>query len=68
MQCTVLLQYTPHSVRIGACILLYEQGKSTVFIKHRLRWKPDTFMDYIYAIQQHWLANTRLSSCGHERP
>ena len=42
-----LKQYTPHSLRIGACVLLYEKGKSAVFIKDRLRWKSDTFMDYL---------------------
>ena len=29
----VLKQYTSYSVRTGACVLLYEQGKSAVFIK-----------------------------------
>ncbi len=43
----VLKLYTPHSLRIGACVLLYEKGKSAVFIKDRLRWKSDTFMDYL---------------------
>ena len=43
----MLKQYTPHSLRIGACVLLYEKGKSAVFIKDRLRWKSDTFMDYL---------------------
>ena len=40
-------QYTPHSLRIGACVLLYQQEKSVVFIRDRLRWKSDTFMDYL---------------------
>ena len=44
---STLKQYTPHSLRIGACVLLYEKGKSAVFIKDRLRWKSDTFMDYL---------------------
>ncbi len=44
---SMLKQYTPHSLRIGACVLLYEKGKSAVFIKDRLRWKSDTFMDYL---------------------
>ena len=38
---------TPHLIRIGACVLLHEHGHSTVFIKNRLRWKSDTFMDYL---------------------
>ena len=33
----VLTLYTPHLLRIGACVLLYEQKKSAVFIKYRLR-------------------------------
>ena len=43
----VLALYTPHSIRIGACVLLHEHGHSAVFIKNRLRWKSDTFMDYL---------------------
>ena len=43
----VLKLYTPQSLRIGACVLLYEKGKSAVFIKDRLHWKSDTFMDYL---------------------
>ena len=47
MSDNMLKQYTPHSLRIGARVLLYEQGKSVVFIKDRLHWKSDTFMDYL---------------------
>ena len=36
-----------HSIRIGACVLLHELGHSAVFIKNRLHWKSDTFMDYL---------------------
>ena len=43
----VLKQYTPHSLHIVACVLFYEQGKSAVFMKKRLGWKSDTFMDYL---------------------
>ena len=43
----VLSLCTPHSIRIGACVLLHEHGHSAVFIKNRLRWKSDTFMDYL---------------------
>ena len=42
-----LQQYTPHSIRICACVLLHEQGHSGVFIKDRLRWRSDTYMDYL---------------------
>ena len=37
----------PHSIRIGACVVLHEHGHSAVFIKNRLRWKSDTFMDHL---------------------
>jgi len=42
-----LKQYTPHSIRIGACVLPYDKGHSEVFIKDRLRWRSDTYMDYL---------------------
>ena len=42
-----LQQYTPHSIRICACVLLHENGHSGVFIKDRLRWRSDTYMDYL---------------------
>ena len=37
MSDNMLKQYTPHSLRIRAGVLLYEKGKSAVFIKDRLR-------------------------------
>ena len=62
----MLKQYTPHSLRIGACVLLYEKGKSAVFIKDRLRWKSDTFMDYLRdttsVARQHAAALVRATS------
>ena len=42
-----LKKFTPHSVRVGAAVLLDEAGESGVFIKKRLRWRSDTFMDYL---------------------
>ena len=42
-----LQHYTPHSIRIYACVLLHENGHSGVFIKDRLRWRSDTYMDYL---------------------
>ena len=47
MSDNMLKQYTPHSLRIGACVLLYEKEKSVLFIKDGLGWKSDTFMDYL---------------------
>ena len=43
----VLALYTPHSIRIGACVLLHEHGHSPLFIKNRLRWRSEAFMDYL---------------------
>ena len=42
-----LRKYTPHLIRICACVLLHERGHSGVFIKDRLRWRSDTYMDYL---------------------
>ena len=42
-----LEKYTLHSIRVGACVLLYELNKSAAFIKDRLRWRSDSFMDYL---------------------
>ena len=62
----MLKQYTPHSLRISACVLLYEKGKLAVFINDRLRWKSDTFMDYLRyttsVARQHAAALARASS------
>ena len=30
-------RYTSHSIRVGACVLLHEAGKTAAFIKERLR-------------------------------
>ena len=48
MSNAILKQYTPHSLRIGVYALLYNSGKSAVFIKYHLRWKLDTFMNYLH--------------------
>ena len=52
-----LKQWTPHSMRVGACVLLNEQGYSFDFIKLRLRWRSDAFRDY--------LRNTRILASHH---
>ena len=38
---------TLHSIQVGACVLLYEMGKSATRIKDRLCWKSDSFIDYL---------------------
>ena len=52
-----LKQWTPHSMRVGACVLLNERGYSSDFIKLRLRWRSDAFRDY--------LRNTRMLASHH---
>lgn len=42
-----LKRYSSHSVRVMACVLLFAKGKSTDFIKYRLRWKSDCFQMYL---------------------
>lgn len=55
--------YTPHSIRICACVLLHEQGHSGVFIKNRLRWRSDTYMDYLRDTPR--LARQHAASLAH---
>ena len=39
--------WTPHSIRVGACVSFSEGGKDGHFIKLRLRWKSDTCLLYL---------------------
>ena len=39
--------WTPHSIRVGACVSLSEGGKDYHFIKLCLRWKSDTYLLYL---------------------
>lgn len=41
-----LKKFTPHSPRVGACVLLDTVGSKPDCIKKRLRWKSDTYQDY----------------------
>ena len=43
----ILQLYSSHSLRVGACTLLYAKGFSDTEIKHLLRWKSDAFMSYL---------------------
>jgi hypothetical protein len=52
-------RFSSHSIRVGACVLLYSSGKDGEFIKLRLRWKSDTFTLY--------LRNTTLRAGQHCR-
>ena len=41
-----LLLYSCHSLRVWACVELYEAGKSPDFIKKRLRWLSEAYRVY----------------------
>jgi len=40
-------KYSCHSIRVGACVLLHSSGADTLTIKFRLRWRSDSFMEYL---------------------
>ena len=42
-----LKKYSCHSVRVGACVLLHSSGADALTIKFRLRWRSDSFMEYL---------------------
>ncbi len=42
-----LKQYSAHSLRVWACVLLDEAGKPPDYIKKRLRWLGDFFRMYL---------------------
>ena len=42
-----LKKFTPHSPRVGACVLLHQLKKQPDYIKKRLRWRSDTYQDYL---------------------
>ena len=42
-----LSNFTSHSIRVGACVLLHAQNVSAEDIKFRLRWRSDTFRTYL---------------------
>ncbi len=52
-------QYSAHSLRVWACVLLDEAGKSPDYIKKHLRWMGDSFWMY--------LCNTRVIQDQHRK-
>jgi len=52
-------RFTPHSIRVGACVLLHEMGASSSFLQKRLRWKSQAFESY--------LRNTDVLASQHAR-
>ena len=43
----ILSRWSSHSLRVGACVLLHALGFTAEQIKWLLRWKSDTFLDYL---------------------
>jgi hypothetical protein len=54
---TDLKRWSSHSLRVGACQILYATGFQAFEIKALLRWKSDSFMDYLRDIA--WVARKR---------
>ena len=44
---SLLKKITPYLSWVGSCIFMDEQDMSSLFIQKRLRWRSDTFMDYL---------------------
>ena len=42
-----LARFSCHSLRVGACVMLHIAGFSTDSIKFELRWRSDSFRDYL---------------------
>ena len=42
-----LSNFTSHSIRVGACVLLHAQNVSAEDIKFCLRWRSDAFRTYL---------------------
>jgi hypothetical protein len=59
-----LKQYSAHSLRVWAWVLLDEAGKLPDYIKKRLRWLGDSFRMYLRdrAIIQHQHVDTLLAA------
>jgi hypothetical protein len=60
-----LKQYSTHSLRVWACVLLDKAGKLPDYIKKRLRWLGDSFRMYPRkdtAIIQHQHVNALLAA------
>ena len=44
---TDIQKFSPHSIRVGACVALHVLNKDTSFIQFRLRWRSDAFKMYL---------------------
>jgi hypothetical protein len=66
-----LQRFSSHSLRVGACVILHANGKNEVFIKQRLRWRSDSFMNYLRDVPILALEHAmvlRRSQLGHIAP
>ncbi len=48
-----LRQWTCHSLRVGACCILWAHSKNGDFIQRALRWRSDAWKDYIRDLTVH---------------
>ena len=59
-------RFTTHSIRVGACCLLWAAGFDEKDIKHLLRWRSDSFLRYLrnmdFVCRKHAEAITNLST------
>ena len=56
--------FTSHSLRVGACCILWAMGLSGEFIQRNLRWRSESWKDYIrdLTIQAHQ-HNSAMAEC-----
>ena len=57
-----LQKYSCHSLRVGACVLLHSSGADALTIKFRLRWRSDSFMEYLRNTPQLAAIHTNILS------
>ena len=49
MKCSkTLSKFTPHSIRVGTCVKMNEEGGDATLIQTRLRWRSLAFMLYLH--------------------
>jgi hypothetical protein len=61
---TALKLWTSHSLRVGACCILWAMGCSGEFIQRNLRWRSESWKDYIrdLTVQAHQ-HNAAMAEC-----
>lgn len=63
-----LRQWTVHSLRIGMTCILWQQGHSAEFIQRALRWRSDTWKEYVRDVRAHALAHNSAISDSWDTP